>query len=83
MEAALEAEHAEAALPENLAAKLREGVRLLREAADLNLTDEERAGALKDALKQLQTPPMIFLPHNVTRAAESARMLAGRALRQK
>ncbi len=82
MEAALDAEHNEADLPTNLADQLRAGVRIAREAADPNLTDAERKQKLKTAMQQLQTPPMVFLPRDVTSAAESARGLVDRALRQ-
>jgi hypothetical protein len=80
MEAALNAEHGAGDLPENLAAQLRAAVRMLREALD------EPGGPAKDRLeavqRQLQTPPMVFLPHHVTKAAESARVLVDRALNQ-
>lgn len=82
MEAALDAQHGEPGLPEPLGDKLRAGVRILREAAEPDVSDTERKDMLRTALTQLQTPPMVFLPHDVTRAAEAARVLTDRALRQ-
>ena len=80
--AALEAEKAEADLPEDLAGRLRAGVRMLREAADPALSDGERVKVLRGAMGQLQTPPMVFLPADVTRAAETARLGIDRWLRE-
>lgn len=79
MEAALEAERAERDLPETLAEQLRAGVRMLRESADVSLSNDERKLILDRALRQLLTPPTVFLPHDVTTAAETTRQLAGRA----
>jgi hypothetical protein len=83
MTAALEAEKAEADLPENLAAQLRAGVRMLREAAEPALSEPERVKVLRGAMRQLQTPPMVFLPADVTRAAETTRLGIDRWLRER
>jgi hypothetical protein len=46
--------------------------------------DSERTDALRAALNHLQTPPMVFLPYEVTKAAESVGSdAADRALRQR
>jgi hypothetical protein len=81
MEAALDADGNEAALPQPLGAELRAGVRILRESAEARVADAERTDMLNTALKQLQIPPGIFVPHDLTLAGEAARLLTDRARR--
>jgi hypothetical protein len=81
MEAALRSEHNEADLPPDLAAQLRAGVTILLDSASPDVSDDDRREILRTALTQLQTPPGVFLPHDVTRAAEQARLLTDRARR--
>lgn len=79
MEAALDAEGNESALPDPLGPTLRAGARIAREAA--GMTGQGQKDALEAALKQLQIPPRVFVPVEVSRAAESARVLVDRARR--
>jgi len=81
MEAALDVEVNEAALPDPLGQMLRAGITILRESAAPDVSAEERKGMLRTAMAQLQIPPGVFVPHEVTLAGEAARMLADRAIR--
>jgi hypothetical protein len=83
LEAVLDAEHGEVGLPKPLGQEYRAGVRIIREAADPALTDDDREKCLRGAMKQLQVPPGIFLPSDVTTALESARIAVHRAQTQR
>jgi hypothetical protein len=81
MEAALDVDDSEAVLPDPLGPTLRAAVSILRESAAPDMTDQERAAMLRTAFAHLQIPQGVFVPHDVARAGEVARLLVDRAIR--